>query len=195
MNRPKSRSKRSRVSLVRSESCRSDVDLSDDNSSLHISVRSGSNSPANDVKPPLTVDETGTLSDTNTDVLPTGEINKLRIRNGFKLDQCQSPHKDRHDESKSIAPEVSVSLETDSNGPANNQSTNLSKTTKLHKSASASSDLPESSLELSSLTKNRTQDVNLPPFEESIIEGFSIMAFNTASDLEVGFSILASLLT
>ncbi|VDK21998.1 unnamed protein product [Taenia asiatica] len=187
MNRPKSRSKRSKVSLVRSQSCRSDMELSDDNSSLHISARSGSDSPANDVNPSLNVDETGTLSDTTTDVLSPGEIKKLRIRNGFKLNQYQSLHKDKPGELKSVVSEVSISLEADNNNQINNQLTNLSKPAKLHKSAPTSSEVPDSSSGLSGLVKDRAQAVNLPSFEESIIEGFSIMAFNTAQEMEVSF--------
>lgn len=186
MNRPKSRSKRSKVPLVRSQSCRSDMELSDDNSSLHISARSGSDSPTNDVNPSLKVDETGTLSDTTTDVLSSGEIKKLRIRNGFKLNQYQSPNKGEQDKSKSVAPEVSISPGPDNN-PINNQLTNLSKSAKMPKSTPTSSEVPDSSSGLSGLVKSKAQDVNLPPFEESIIEGFSIMAFNTAPEMEVGF--------
>ncbi|KAL5103596.1 hypothetical protein TcWFU_008458 [Taenia crassiceps] len=185
MNRPKSRSKRSKVSLIRSQSCRSDMDLSDDNSSVHISARSGSDSPANDVNPSLNADETGTLSDTTPSVLSSGEIKKLRIRNGFKLNQYQSLHKGKHGELKSVASEVSISLRADNNNPINNQLTNLSKPTKLHKSALTPSEVPDNSSGLSSLVKNKAQNVNLPPFEESIIEGFSIMAFNTAPEMEL----------
>lgn len=185
MNRPKSRSKRSKVSLVRSQSCRSDMDLSDDSSSLHVSVRSGSDSPANDAKSPPNIDETGTLSDSTTDVLSSVEIRKLRIRNGFNVDQYESLHKDKRGEPKSVVSEVSISPGRGTNSPINDQSTNLSKSTKLHKSASTSSEVPDSSSESPKLVKNKALDVDLPPFEESIIEGFSIMAFNTSSEMEL----------
>ncbi|EUB57465.1 hypothetical protein EGR_07707 [Echinococcus granulosus] len=187
MNRPKSRSKRSKVSLVRSQSCRSDMDLSDDSSSLHVSVRSGSDSPANDAKSPPNIDETGTLSDSTTDVLSSVEIRKLRIRNGFNVDQYESLHKDKRGEPKSVVSEVSISPGRGTNSPINDQSTNLSKSTKLHKSASTSSEVPDSSSESPKLVKNKALDVDLPPFEESIIEGFSIMAFNTSSEMELFF--------
>ena len=161
------------------------MNLGDDNCPFRVSIRSRSDSPAINLKLSKDDEDTGTLSDTATDVHAPDGVKQHQLQNGFNNISHENSVKETNVESESIISEKSPNSVSVFTNYVDNDSTNLSRPTKLRKGASSSFQELDNSLNSSSLVKDKGKDVKLPHFEESIVEGFSIMAFNTASDMEV----------
>ncbi|KAM7540648.1 hypothetical protein Aperf_G00000019706 [Anoplocephala perfoliata] len=183
MSRCKSRGKRHRIPLARSQSFRSEMDLIDDSHSGRASFLNRSSSPTPNAKSSCDDGESGALSDTDANGVSTNGLKEIRIRNGFSLTPFPPSENEKSDRSKmailgppmnKLAGSISTLNTTCTDGRSN----------RLQKSPSTSSQQSENPTELTSSTKIKLDGVNLPSFEESIVDGFSVMAFKDQSDLE-----------
>lgn len=195
MNQPRSQGKRIKSALVRSRSLRNGSDLSgeiDENlagnsNNILFSVEDENPSKLTDEHIQLLDEDQTMLSVGNALVKPANtkldNIENVKLGNGFKLQRYA--HLRRCGSLQSVSVPAVHEPDASSHSACSNSGKSAKTKDKRKKVplndfklSGAPMDLPVS---MTSLDSNK----KLPHLEESIIDGFSIMAFNTDEDMEV----------
>lgn len=184
MSRCKSRGKRHHIPLARSQNFGSEMDLIDDSHSDRVSFLNRSSSPTPIAKSSCGDGESGVLSDTGVNGVSADGLKEMRIRNGFSLTSFSPSENAKSLRSKLAILGPPMNKLADSITSLNSTCTD-GRSNKRPKSPSTSSQQSENPPDIISSTKSKLDGVNLPSFEESIVDGFSVMAFKDQSDLEV----------
>uniref|UniRef100_A0A5K3FFR6 Protein TSSC4 n=1 Tax=Mesocestoides corti TaxID=53468 RepID=A0A5K3FFR6_MESCO len=140
---------------------------------LSISHPNGEESPLTEQKLASVDDDSEMLSDSTSDILSVDDVQNIRILNGFSLSQYK--HLRKYKRPKGLPNEDTF---------VDGRSSASDKSSKSRRNTSTSSHSTDVMLDLPKSKEDVVPDVKLPNFEETIIEGFSIMAFQTSEEME-----------
>lgn len=180
MNRSKSRSKRPQFPLASSQSFRSEMDLIDDGNLNQIPFLNRSCSPTSITKSSFNDADSGTLSDTDADSVSANGIKNSQFRNGFSKNSFLTSENDGLNRPKLVNLGSAVNNLTHTKTHSHANPSNAKFRLSHHDSSEQSKNPP-------GVTNSKRDGLNLPHYEESIIDGFSVIAFEDRTDLEVIF--------
>ncbi|KAM3175602.1 hypothetical protein ACTXT7_008188 [Hymenolepis weldensis] len=178
MNRSKSRSKRSQFPLASSQSFRSEMDLIDDGNLNQIPFLNRSCSPTSITKSSFNDADSGTLSDTDADCVSANGIKNSQFRNGFSKSSFLGSENDGLNRPKLVNLGSAVNNLTHTKTHSHPNPSNAKFRLSHHDSSEQSENPP-------GIINSKRDGLNLPHYEESIIDGFSVIAFEDRTDLEL----------
>ncbi len=195
MSQPRSQGKRQKNALTRSRSVRSDADINEDRNISPIDRTETCSLPPEVQDSQHSSDDPVVNSEPNAEMIaadcsvadpsskPSADASDDKIRNGFKLKQYAHLRKYRVlSSSKTPEPQSTDSDPRPNSSSSRPAKPKVPKKKKISSNDSVSSD---ATMDLPYATPKLDPDVKLPPYEEVIIEGFSIMAFTTSDEMEV----------